>query len=84
MFSLSHGLVENLNTTCTWADDDRVKEKIGQYFVRMNLLSIEDTTNILLIQQIKSHRKFGELAVELGYLMSGNIEQYLKSRSYNE
>ena len=52
-----------------------MKEKIGEYFVRLDLLSFEQASEILKIQSSSSpHKKFGEIALELGYITLEDLD----------
>lgn len=53
-------------------------EKTGQYFIRLELLSFEQAEEILKIQQSVPESKFGEIAMELGYITPEDLEDFLK------
>ncbi len=55
-----------------------MKEKIGQHLIRLELLSFEQAEEILNIQQKETHKKFGDIALELGYISSEELEEILK------
>ncbi|ADK81424.1 hypothetical protein [Sediminispirochaeta smaragdinae] len=51
-------------------------ERIGDYFVRLELLSFEQAEQVLAVQQEQPNRRFGEIAVELGFIGEEDIESY--------
>lgn len=56
---------------------DGMREKIGQYLVRLDYLSFEQAEEVVRIQQENPGRKFGEIAVELGYIDRDILEEYI-------
>ncbi len=54
-----------------------MKEKIGQYLINLDILSFEQAEEILLIQQENSQKKFGEIAIELGYITHEDLEEFI-------
>ncbi|QEN05949.1 hypothetical protein EW093_15015 [Thiospirochaeta perfilievii] len=55
-----------------------MNEKIGQYLVRLDLLSFDQAEEILKIQEEQPNKKFGEIAIELGYITHDDIEYFLE------
>lgn len=53
-----------------------MKEKIGERLIRLDLLSFEQAEMILQYQQENPQKKFGDIAVELGFLEEEQINQY--------
>ncbi|HON80377.1 MAG TPA: hypothetical protein PK544_17935 [Spirochaetota bacterium] len=53
------------------------REKIGQYLVRLDYLSFEQAEEVLRIQQENPGMKFGDIAVELGYIDRDILEEYI-------
>ncbi|MBI9107650.1 MAG: hypothetical protein JEZ04_12960 [Spirochaetales bacterium] len=53
-------------------------EKAGQYFIRLDILSFEQAEEILIIQQSSPEKKFGEIAMELGYISLEDLDDFLK------
>ena len=53
------------------------REKIGQYLVRLDFLSFEQAEEVLRIQQENPGMKFGDIAVELGYIDRDILEEYI-------
>ena len=45
-----------------------MQDKIGEYFIKLDLLSFEQAEIILEYQRKNPEMKFGEIAVTLGYL----------------
>jgi len=45
-----------------------MKEKIGERLVKLDILSFEQAERILKIQKKNPKKKFGEIAVELGFI----------------
>ncbi|HPB82713.1 MAG TPA: hypothetical protein PK200_11805 [Spirochaetota bacterium] len=56
------------------------REKIGQYLVRLDYLSFEQAEEVLRIQQENPGRKFGDIAVELGYIDREILEEYIAAQ----
>lgn len=56
-------------------------EKIGQYLIRLELLSFEQAEEILSIQMSNPEKKFGEIAIDLGYINSEDIEEWESVKS---
>ncbi len=51
-----------------------MNERIGEQLVRLELLSFEQAEEILRIQESsKTPRKFGEIALELGYITEDDL-----------
>jgi hypothetical protein len=51
-------------------------ERIGDYFVRLEMLSFEQAERIMEVQKRQPERRFGEIALELGYIDSTDLETY--------
>jgi hypothetical protein len=56
------------------------REKIGQYLVRLDYLSFEQAEEVVRIQQESPGRKFGDIAVELGYIDREILEEYIAAQ----
>jgi hypothetical protein len=61
------------------------KELIGEYFVNLHDLSFEQAEKVLQVQKLKKNRKkmFGEIAIDLGFLESKRLDEYLDNPSSN-
>lgn len=55
-------------------------ERFGDFLVRIGALSPDAVAEIVARQRETPDRLFGEIAVELGYLSSANIDALLASR----
>ena len=55
-----------------------MKEKIGQYLIRLELLSFEQAEDVLNIQMMQSHKKFVEIALELEYITKDDLEVFIE------
>lgn len=53
-----------------------MKEKIGEQLIRLDMLSFEQAEEILRYQEIHPEMKFGDIAVELGFLDADQIGNY--------
>lgn len=53
-----------------------MKEKIGEQLIRLDLLSFEQAEEILRYQDTHPEKKFGDIAVELGFLEVDQIGNY--------
>ncbi len=51
-------------------------ERIGDYFVRLEMLSFEQAERIMEVQKHHPERLFGEIALDLGYIDSTDLEDY--------
>lgn len=54
-----------------------MKDRIGEYFVGMQMLSLEHIEKIMEYQSEHPRHKFGEIAIELGYLEQRDVDEYL-------
>ncbi|MDC7125913.1 MAG: hypothetical protein PQJ46_10105 [Spirochaetales bacterium] len=53
-----------------------MKEKIGEHFLKLDLLSFEQAEEILIEQKTTSpHKKFGEIALAKGYISKEDLEE---------
>ena len=57
-----------------------MSEKIGQYLIRLEYLSFEQAEEVLKFQENSPHKKFGEIAIELGISASTSCSQYTRAR----
>jgi len=53
-------------------------EKTGQYFMRLDLLSFEQAEEILKIQRDCPEKKFGEIAIETGFISPADLNDFLE------
>ena len=55
------------------------KELIGEHFVNLHDLSFEQAEKVLSVQKQKKFKKkkFGEIAIELGFLEPKKLDEYL-------
>lgn len=51
--------------------------RIGEYFVSLNILSFEQAEKIIEMQKEHPNQKFGQIAVQLGFLDQSDVEEYL-------
>jgi hypothetical protein len=58
-----------------------MKERIGEYFAGIQMLSLEHIEKIMEYQRVHPGLKFGEIAVLLGYLEQSDIDEYLERGS---
>ena len=56
------------------------KELIGEHFVNLHDLSFEQAEKVLSVQKQKKNRKkkFGKIAIELGFLEPKKLDEYLE------
>lgn len=54
-----------------------MNNRIGEYFIGLNILSFEQAEEILRVQRESPTRKFGEIAIQLGYLNQRDVDKYL-------
>lgn len=54
-------------------------ERIGEFFRRVGLLTNEQVEQVLAAQREQPEKRFGEVAVELGYIREGHIDTFLSS-----
>ena len=53
-----------------------MNEKIGQYLVRLEYLSFEQAEEVLKSQKSTPDKKFGEIAIDLGYITEDDLILY--------
>ncbi|MCK5673714.1 MAG: hypothetical protein KAH95_10065 [Spirochaetales bacterium] len=53
------------------------KELIGEHFVNLHDLSFEQAEKVLKVQKRNKKKKFGEIAIDLGFLESKKLNEYL-------
>ncbi len=57
-----------------------MKEKIGEYFIRLEQLSLEQAEEILRVQNtLEPHKKFGEIALDLGFITKDDLEKAIEN-----
>lgn len=56
-------------------------ELIGEHFVNLKDLSFEQAERVHQVQKKNKKKKFGEIAVELGFLEPKKLESYLDEPS---
>lgn len=56
-------------------------ELIGEHFVNLKDLSFEQAEKILRFQKKNKEKKFGEIAVELGFLEPKKLNKFLDEPS---
>ena len=57
------------------------RELIGEHFVNLHDLSFEQAEKVLRVQKKNKKMKFGEIAVELGFLQLKKLDKYLDDPS---
>lgn len=60
------------------------QQLIGEHFVNLHDLSFEQAEKVLKVQKKNKKKKFGEIAVELGFLESKKLDEYLDNSSGNK
>ena len=62
------------------------KELIGEHFVNLQDLSFEQAEKVLYVQKQKKNRKkkFGEIAIELGFLEHKKLDEYLDNPTLDQ
>ena len=57
-------------------------ERIGDFFVKIGIITPEQVEEILKIQKVEMGRLFGEIAIGLGYINDKALDDYIaKKRS---
>ena len=56
-------------------------ELIGEHFVNLKDLSFEQAEKVLQVQKKNKKKKFGEIAVELGFLEPKKLDKYMNESS---
>ncbi len=54
------------------------KEKIGEFLVRNRFITLGQVGEILKVQKNSPEKKFGAVALELGYITNDVINKYLQ------
>ena len=60
------------------------QELIGEHFVNLHDLSFEQAEKVLKIQKKNKKKKFGEIAIELGFLELKMLDEYLDNSPVNK
>jgi len=62
------------------------QELIGEHFVNLHDLSFEQAEKVLSVQKQKKNRKkkFGKIAIELGFLEPKKLDEYLDNSPVNK
>ncbi len=55
-------------------------ERIGGFMVRIGAITSVQVEEILKKQEKEPHKRFGEIAIEYGYIDKGALSEYLKSK----
>lgn len=54
-----------------------MSEKIGQHLVRLEYLSFDQAEEVLKFQKDNPNKKFGEIAIELGYVTEEDFKKFI-------
>jgi hypothetical protein len=52
-------------------------ERIGDFLVRIGAMKSEQVEEVLRLQKAGDKRRFGEIAIELGYIRDDSIKRYV-------
>ncbi len=52
-------------------------ERIGDFLIRIKAMNGDQVSQVLQLQQAGDKRRFGEIAVELGYIGDDSLKRYL-------
>ncbi len=52
-------------------------EKIGDFLIRISAMSKDEVNIVLQLQQAGDKRRFGEIAMDLGYIGDDSLKRYL-------
>jgi hypothetical protein len=52
-------------------------EKIGDFLVRINAMSRDQVDRVLELQQSGDKRRFGDIALEFGYIGDDSLKRYV-------
>lgn len=52
-------------------------ERIGDFLLRINAMSADEVSKVLRLQQAGDRRRFGEIALDLGYIGDDSLKRYL-------
>jgi len=55
------------------------EERIGEFLIRMGILTPKQVEDILFFQRITPNLRFGEIGIEKGYLQRRDVRRYLAS-----
>ncbi len=61
------------------SNGDTSIERIGEFLRRMGALTNEQVEHVLAVQREAPETKFGQVAVELGYIREELIDRFLSS-----
>jgi hypothetical protein len=60
------------------------QELIGEHFVNLHDLSFEQAEKVIKVQKKNKKKKFGEIAIELGFLELKKLDEYLDNSPINK
>jgi hypothetical protein len=52
-------------------------ERIGDFLIRINAMGSDQVEKVLQLQQAGDKRRFGEIALEQGYISDDSIKRYV-------
>ena len=61
-------------------DPDSSIERIGEFFVRIGIITPDQVEEVLKIQKSEPDRLFGEIAIELGYINDKALDEYISTK----
>jgi hypothetical protein len=61
------------------SNEDTSVERIGEFLRRVGAITNDHVEQILAVQREHPERKFGEIAVELGFISEDLIDRFLSS-----
>jgi hypothetical protein len=62
------------------SSEDTSIERIGEFLRRVGAITNPQIEDILAVQRRHPERKFGRIAVELGYINEGLIDRFLAAK----
>ena len=54
-----------------------MSEKIGEFLVRIGVMTMEKVQEVLQTQKAGDTRRFGDIALELGFVQNDAIKRYV-------
>ena len=53
-----------------------MSERIGEFLVRIGVMTMEKVQEVLQAQKVGDTRRFGDIALELGFVQNDAIKRY--------
>ena len=62
------------------APDQSSLERLGEFLVRLGVLTKDQVVEILAKQAVEPTKLFGQIAIELGFVKHGDIDAFIEAK----